>query len=1051
MEQGELNKNNELSDREVNEDSEDRVSDEVHPVAAGVQDHDGELDLSFNEEEISSQSSAASTGQLSQDETDSEESNQAEMPTKLQLAQREKEIKLQIKGEQARITKYSSGATAIPNNVKNAIARIKEHLVDLEALSISRIAGIVEESEQDTALTNWYDYKDGIEVKIIDAQLLYDAMPGAEAPPLNEAAKEIAALKAKLEQSRKQTEDQIGVLKADFDTNWTDEVMNKLQFAQYTERIAAVKKNWEKLDEINTKLCRLDLDNAEDNEKAFVTAQKNTAKKFHEMTGIFAAMKIPEETLNLSASILQPPGAGPSDPNAQSTNLNRSLVSIMSDAGLQNSHKAYRSYKNEEPPTFNGDPSDYPLWRREWQNAVCVNRDDAWVIRNIYEYVKVPGDKKINASIKCCRTQVQVWELLNRSFANATIVTNRVLSQFMALKKSDLEPHTPQSQLVALNLKVQQLVLNLEAVKRESQFKSNPMVLSYAIKLLPQEFCTEFSKERQKAERSAVAKGESWEDEDLAKLLMDFLNDYTLQFREFQPETLLPPKGSDNPGAKLKDRRNNNHVTFAEGVSEPDDEDDEEEGEEEDEITINSRLGGSGDGKSPDWGTMVQVEKVWATMGKCPVPKCGQKGHFWTGNKGVFASDQLTDCPTFRRLPLDERMALYKKLKLCRRCTSRGHQLTACSKSKEKLFCRKKKDDGTECKADHATLFHGGNFKGNYRLGVDLTLSSQGFDDNPGDVMLAITTVTINNMFTVVALLDNGSNSSLITHTLANQLKLKGHIVMQEVELCGMDPEMQQVIYYNIKLTMPEGDVVAMRLIGVEKICSNPGSYDVSVAYRIFPHHKRPSLDKPDGEVQLLIGADQIRFMPSGGQGKNMVGNLRVYDIPLPPYVVLVGSHPEINVKNPTLTPAASQMRKVKVLYSLPLSQLPGSISPRNNNQENIIKTEFLPAVMAQLDSDDDKMLQDILPTASHHNYACPRNLKVPACVQQDDEMVPPPAPQPVPQPPNSEVSPESYGVQDTQLLQINHQRQRRAFTCWQCCHRVFQRDWALELESSQF
>ena len=246
MDQGELNKNNELSDREVNEDSEDRVSDEVHPVAAGVQDHDGELDLSFYEEEISSQSSAASIGQLSQDETDSEESNQAEMPTKLQLAQREKEIKLQIKGEQARITKYSSGATAIPNNVKNAIARIKEHLADLEALSISRIAGIVEESEQDTALTNWYDYKDGIEVKIIDAQLLYYAMPGAEAPPLNEAAKEIAALKAKLEQSRKQTEDQIGVLKADFDTNWTDEVMNKLQFAQYTERIAAVKKDWEK-------------------------------------------------------------------------------------------------------------------------------------------------------------------------------------------------------------------------------------------------------------------------------------------------------------------------------------------------------------------------------------------------------------------------------------------------------------------------------------------------------------------------------------------------------------------------------------------------------------------------------------------------------------------------------------------------------------------------------------------------------------------------------------------------------------------------------------
>ena len=238
----------------------------------------------------------------------------------------------------------------------------------------------------------------------------------------------------------------------------------------------------------------------------------------------------------MNISVNPPPGAGPAEPDAHSTaNLNRSLVSLVSEAGI---NKGYRSYQNRDPPVFKGEPSNYALWKREWQNSVCVGRDDAWVIRNVYENVEVPDDPDLKANLQCCKTQAQVWKLLDRTFANPTIVCAAVLQKFMQTKVHHLRNHTPESQIVSLNLKVQQLLLNLEAVKRENQFKCNPLVLTYAISLLPREYQTEFSKERQKAERQARDRGEVYGDEDLAKLFTDFLDDYSIQFREFQPQLL---------------------------------------------------------------------------------------------------------------------------------------------------------------------------------------------------------------------------------------------------------------------------------------------------------------------------------------------------------------------------------------------------------------------------------------------------------------------------------------------------------------------------------
>ena len=74
------------------------------------------------------------------------------------------------------------------------------------------------------------------------------------------------------------------------------------------------------------------------------------------------------------------------------------------------------------------------------------------------------------------------------------------------------------------------------------------------------------------------------------------------------------------------------------------------------------------------------------------------------------------------------------------------------------------------------------------------------------------------------------------------------------------------------------GNVYPLSLMGIEKIGSNPGGLDVGIAYEIFPLVPALALDRPHGEVGLLLGhlchgqqqhlelAEQAHRQEPGGQ-----------------------------------------------------------------------------------------------------------------------------------------------------------------------------------------
>ena len=222
---------------------------------------------------------------------------------------------------------------------------------------------------------------------------------------------------------------------------------------------------------------------------------------------------------------------------------------------------------------------------------------------------------------------------------------------------------------------------------------------------------------------------------------------------------------------------------------------------------------------------------------------------------------------------------------------------------------------------------------------MNTIIATPAFDNNKsglrGDVMLAV----------IITLLNNGSNSSLITHRHAMKLGLRGYWVNQVVELAGQKLSAQRVAYYGLVIT-PAAETFEITVVSLDRISISPGYYSVAKAYEIFPHVEQGALDKPEGDIELFIGADQVRFIPGGGGGTNLVDNLQVFDIKVAPFKVLMGGHPDIIFINPVLSDSTINLRQalLRKVESTPAFILPNpSLSPAARSASNL-----MPAIAAQ-------------------------------------------------------------------------------------------------------
>ena len=574
------------------------------------------------------------------------------------------------------------GAAARPlRGVKAPLEQIRANLTDLEVV-IMRLLALMQDQEQATYMDNWITYSDTMENKVVAAWAEYDAMDGA-VPDVNPHTTIVKAALKKVESHTQQTINEIAncsqLLTEDTAVGDDGEpkILNKLQARVYSQKISTIKLMiWPGMADALEELCKKDINKADDYHEQNTDRMASVVVPFNKLMADYAGKKFTQDCDELNTS------------NASSAVVSAapSVISFMAPPShstiLNSSQAAFRSnYQDKERlPVFSGDYSEYQLWKKEWQNAIMPGRDDAWIKRNLATKTQVARYPDLSKRIRNAKTPADAWKILDQLFQNPTVVAQHVIREFTNLRPQDLDNFSPQSQLANLETKLSDLLQDLEAVEEDHQLKQLGSLLFHAIDLLPRIYKTEFNNGRQEAEQEVKRLGGKYTGAQLLQLLRDFLEKKASQFRQYEPDVLI--------------KKSKQITTFHRQGGQP-------ENEEDQAAAVSSDL------QDLSQERQDAINKIWERNGKCPI--CGVKGHTWKGEKGIMASDQVSDCLDFRKMKVDDRIRKYKSLKLCRRCLSWTHTVDQCTRDTAKIFCKKKDDHGVmNCKKDHATLLCGG-------------------------------------------------------------------------------------------------------------------------------------------------------------------------------------------------------------------------------------------------------------------------------------------------------------------------------------------------------
>ena len=171
---------------------------------------------------------------------------------------------------------------------------------------------------------------------------------------------------------------------------------------------------------------------------------------------------------------------------------------------------------------------------------------------------------------------------------------------------------------------------------------------------------------------------------------------------------------------------------------------------------------------------------------------------------------------------------------------------------------------------------------------------------------------------------DNGSTRCLVTHSYAKENGLKSQNIVFRLDVVGNRGDPQQGCYYLFELVLTDGSTRKLWGYGVENIMEPPDPVDLSLVKKIFPHlPKNVFFPAPMKQIDILIGNNFLGLHPSGGQGRDAVGNLRAYQSLFGHGWVVAGTHPDIKPGKCTLSPSAMHLARAFKCEVIP-ELLPG-------------------------------------------------------------------------------------------------------------------------------
>ena len=143
--------------------------------------------------------------------------------------------------------------------------------------------------------------------------------------------------------------------------------------------------------------------------------------------------------------------------------------------------------------------------------------------------------------------------------------------------------------------------------------------------------------------------------------------------------------------------------------------------------------------------------------------------------------------------------------------------------------------------------------------------------------LLQLMNVELHNVGKATVLWDGGATLSLITFRKTTELGLTGKEVDLSVTKVGGTTQVIKSYKYDVLIKAQDGKLVDFIVYGIDKISTQLRNVDLAEVLKLFPNAKSEQLQRPAGEIDILIGFEYAGFHPTR---KQSAGHLLLWIAP---------------------------------------------------------------------------------------------------------------------------------------------------------------------------
>ena len=544
--------------------------------------------------------------------------------------------------------------------------------------------------------------------------------------------------------------------------------------------------------------------------------------------------------------------------------------------GARPNSNPYKNYQKPPVPKFTGAMREYPQWKDEFQKEVLPGLEVPTQIRALHQNTPEEMD------LLNCRTVDDAWERLDAKYGNKEVIGALLIDDFV---KYTLKGRTPEARLVDLRNVLMSLDTNLSAVECEENLHTNGWIHTTIQKMMPKFWQNKFSEQKQAL---LISKGSLW----LA--LFSFIKSESKRIETDMPTHLDDHAGKQSSDNKKPENKGSKNVDVSKLPKHL-------------QKQINSVMANpsrnSKNSNSQNAPKSARYDEMVKKIGNCP--HCRKLHTFTSQNNLKFVAGALIACEEWKKLDVDKKAEAVQKANACAICLSWGHQRDNCPKGARTC-------DRPGCSFLHNRLLHGSKIAYCNHVSINYGVISPAPDSEDLPKLMHVVDIKVfGTSHVLTGLLDDASDGTFVVDSVAQDLGFKGFRETVGLMTAGMfEPVMKKLVKYTIPLERIDGSEIVVKAHGMPTITRNAtGDVCVDAAYDLFPHIPRNALERPKGNIQLLIGQDYAQLLACGGMGENIVDGLRAMHTVFGTGWVLGGKHPSIKSKPVEFDEETNNMR----------------------------------------------------------------------------------------------------------------------------------------------